>query len=83
MRSEFSVYQFFNDDTHECVVRFCDAETAVNRAISLCRSVGGRLGMTKRVIITDGGDSCTWEWKHSEGITFPPELAGRLKPERV
>jgi hypothetical protein len=71
MRDEFSVYQFFPDEICERVLHFVDVETAVKCARRLTESVGARLGMTRRVIITDGGDCVCFEWKHGEGITFP------------
>lgn len=71
-RPEFSVYQFFANDTYEEVLRFVDAKTAVERAHALTLSVGGRIGTTARVIITDGGDFTCFEWKFGEGVTFPP-----------
>jgi hypothetical protein len=70
---EFSVYQFFPDESSERVLSFVDAETAVKMAEQLTRSVGGRLGTTRRIIITDGGDCTVFEWKHGEGITYPTE----------
>lgn len=70
---EFSVYQFFPDETYKEVLRFVDAETAVNRAAQLTRSVGAKLGTTVKVIITDGGDFTNFEWKFGEGITYPPQ----------
>lgn len=76
---EFSVHQFFMDDTSEGLRRFVDEKEAVETAIRYSTSVGAKIGTTKRVIITDGSDSCCWEWNHGQGITFPPELAGRLK----
>ena len=69
-RGEFSVCQFFKDDTYEYVRRFVSAEEAVKAAKHYTQSVGARLGTTKRVIITDGGDSTNFEWKYGEGITF-------------
>jgi hypothetical protein len=69
--SEFSVCQFFWDDTYEYVNRFVGPEEAVNAAHSLCHSVGARIGTTRRVIITDGGDLTVFEWKHGEGVVFP------------
>jgi hypothetical protein len=69
---EFSVYQFFPNDQYEEVRRFVDGETAVLAAKRLTESLGGRLGTTLRVIITDGGDFVCFEWKHGEGVVFPP-----------
>jgi hypothetical protein len=70
MRSEFSVYQWFMDGSCEAVLRFVPAEEAVRTAVNLTQSVGGRMGTTVRVIITDGGDCTNWEWKFGEGIVF-------------
>ena len=72
MSGEFSVYQFFPDDVgHEAVSRFVDAQEAMRVAEICCTSLGARMGTTKRVIITDGGDCICFEWKHGEGVTFP------------
>lgn len=79
MDGEFSVYQWFPNDQYEKVCEFVDSETAVRMALNLCVSIGGRLGTTVKVMITDGGDCSTWEWTHEEGMIFPPEIAGLLK----
>jgi len=76
MSGEFSVYQFFADDCGtERVLSFVDAPTAVDRAMALSQSVGGRLGTTQRVIVTDGGDSIVWEWQFGRGVVFPEASA--------
>jgi len=72
-REEFSVYQFFPDDFSERVLHFVDFATAMRCAGQLARSVGGRMGTTRRIIITDGGDCLIFEWKFGEGITWPPD----------
>lgn len=71
---EFSVYQFFSDGTHEEVLRFVSAEVAVKQAASLAHSIGGRLGTTAQVIVTDGEDFTCFEWRHGEGVVFPPQV---------
>jgi hypothetical protein len=68
---EFSVYQFFRDESYEEVVRFTDAETATRIAKQLITSLGGRMGTTVRVIITDGGDFTNFEWQYEKGIVYP------------
>ena len=73
---EFSVYQFFPDGDYEEVLRNVDAATAVHTAKRLTDSVGGLIGTTRRVTITDGGDCVCFDWKHGEGVVFPPEAAG-------
>lgn len=70
---EFSVYQFFPDDDYEEVLGFVDAETAMRTVVSLSQSIGGRIGTTVRVIITDGGDCICFEWEFGKGVTFPTE----------
>lgn len=69
--NEFSVCQFFQDETYEYVRRFVSAEEAVTAAKHYCTSVGARLGTTVRVIITDGGDCTNFEWKFGEGVVYP------------
>jgi hypothetical protein len=74
---EFSVCQFFVDDSHEYLGRHLSDEDAVRLAVQATRSVGATIGTTKRVIITDGGDCINWEWKHGEGVVYPPQLVSR------
>ncbi|MGH8258810.1 MAG: hypothetical protein ACREUG_03870, partial [Steroidobacteraceae bacterium] len=76
----FSVYQFFPDESYECVREGVRAEEAVQAAKHYCTSVGAKLGTTRRVIITDGGDSIVFEWKHGEGIVFPPQCRAPAPP---
>jgi hypothetical protein len=74
---KFNVCQFFANGMFEYVRRNVTAEEAVKTAHHYTNNVATKLGMTERVIITDTGDCCCWEWKNGEGITFPPELKGR------
>lgn len=69
---EFSVCQFFKDDSYEYVRRWVSAEQAVEASLHFVTSVAARLGMVKRVIITDGGDNTCFEWKHGkhEGTAY-------------
>jgi hypothetical protein len=70
--NEFSVAQFFPDGSYEYVRRYVGAEEAVSVAKLYTESVGARIGATRRVIITDGGDCTTFEWKYGAGVTYPP-----------
>jgi hypothetical protein len=79
LSEKFSVWQFFPDETYEKVRSYVGGEEAVTAAMHYATSVGARMGTTRRVIITDGGDFTVWEWKFEEGITFPEEFKGRLK----
>jgi hypothetical protein len=67
----FSVYQFFEDGSYEPIKRFVSAEEAVKTAKFYTTNVAARRGLTKRVIITDGGDCINFEWTYGKGITFP------------
>jgi hypothetical protein len=71
MTNEFSVVQFFKDGTHEYVRRFVNADEAMKAAVHYCQSVGVKMGVVTRVIITDGGDCCCFEWHVDKGIVFP------------
>jgi hypothetical protein len=68
---EFSVYQYFDGGSYECVLEFVDAKTAVEKAKALTETVGARMGTTRRIVITDGADNTNFEWKFGEGVTFP------------
>lgn len=69
-RGEYSVCQFFPDESYEYVRRWVSAEEAVKAAHHYTHSIGAQLGTTTRVIITDGGDCVNFEWKFGEGIVF-------------
>jgi hypothetical protein len=71
--NEFSVCQFFEDDTYEYVRRYVSAEEAMKAFQHYTNNVAVKLGVTKRVIITDGGDCINMEWIYGKGITFPPQ----------
>lgn len=84
-KGEFSVCQFFEDGSYEYVRRFVSDREAVEAFKHYTTSVGARMGFTKRVIITDGGDCVNVEWKFGEGIVYPPTLksdpsSGSLRP---
>lgn len=73
MENEFSVYQFFKNDTCECVARFVSAEEAMKKATFFTTNVSANCGLTQRVIITDSGDFTNWEWQFGKGVVFPTE----------
>ena len=77
MIGEYSVCQFFANGSYEYVRRSVGAEEAVKAAHHYTHNVATKLGMVERVIVTDGDDYCCFEWKRGEGVTFPPEMAGR------
>jgi hypothetical protein len=70
--NQFSVYQFFKDDTYEKVREFVSATEAMQAARHYTNNVAVRMGITKRVIITDGDDSTCFEWINGQGVVFPP-----------
>ena len=70
---EFSVCQFFEDGSYEYVRRFVSAEESMQAFAHYTTNVASRMGITKRVIVTDGGDAICVEWKYKEGIVYPPK----------
>jgi len=54
---EFSVFQFFTDDSYEQVRDHVDPKEAVEAAKHFTTSVAAQLGYVERVIITDGETS--------------------------
>jgi hypothetical protein len=70
--NEFSVYQFLVEGIQERVRHFVSAEEAMKAAQHYCTSVAARMGITERVIVTDGGDCTVFEWKKDEGVVWPP-----------
>jgi hypothetical protein len=73
LTNEFSVCQFFASGGHEYVYRFVSAEKALMAAYRYTHNASAIAGLTSRVIITDGGDCCVFEWKFGEGVVFPEE----------
>jgi hypothetical protein len=69
--NEFNVVQFFEDGSYEYVRNFVSAEEAVRAAKLYTSNVASRIGITRRVIITDGGDCTNFEWRYGEGVVFP------------
>jgi hypothetical protein len=74
---EFSVFQFFPDDSYECIKQFVDAKEAVETARDFSQRPAAKIGIIRELRITDGGDFIVFQWKFGEGVVFPPEAAGR------
>jgi len=72
---EFSVYWFDPDGNSYAEARFIEVKAACQLAKSLMERPAAQLGFIRRVIITDGGDCTCFEWKHGEGIVYPPQEA--------
>lgn len=73
----FSVYQFFADESYECVRYIVDAEEATNAAKHYSNSVSAKMGLTHRILITDLLDRTVFEWEFGKGIVFPIEARER------
>ena len=70
-KERFSVCQFFPDDTYEYVRKNVPLDEATKAFKHYTSSVGAKMGMTNRVIITDEGDCTVLEWINGKGIVFP------------
>jgi hypothetical protein len=78
----FSVCQFFRDGSYEYVRRHVNAKQALEGAYHYTHSVGALAGITRRVIITDSGDSICFEWIYGQGVVFPKQEANPQKDYR-
>lgn len=74
---QFSVCQFFVDGTHEYVRRYVEAKEAVAAFAHYTDNPASRIGLVRRVIITDGGDCIGMEWQYGKGIVWPPRAKAR------
>lgn len=72
---EFSVVTFFPDDSYNVVRRNVGAQEAVEAAKDFSERPAAKIGVIKRIIITDGGDFTVFEWINGKGVTFPPRQA--------
>jgi hypothetical protein len=66
--AEFSVYQFLKGGFHERVRAYVTAEEAVKAFVHYTNNVASKMGITYRVIITDGGDCTVCEWTKEKGL---------------
>ena len=70
MAERFKVYQFFTGGKYECVGRDLEDKAAVLMAIDYCERPAARIGVIEKVMITDSGDLCCFEWEYGKGVTF-------------
>ena len=71
---EFSVCQWFGDGEHEYfeyVRRWVSQPEAVQAFRDYTHNVAAQIGITKRVMITDGGDCSAAEWEYGKGVVHP------------
>lgn len=73
MASEFSVYWTDRDGGQHRELHFVEAEPAMRAVKRLTTGPAAMMGIVARVIITDGGDCCCYEWLKDKGQTFPKE----------
>lgn len=73
MEELFCVYQFFDDGTYEKVRDHVPAQQAVEAFGHYTTSVGAKMGIVERVIITDSGDCTNIEWHRDKGYSHDGE----------
>lgn len=69
---EFTLYWWDRDGGQHRELVLVSAQRAAERAFSLANGPASKLGIISRIMITDCGDSCVFEWTHDAGIIFPP-----------
>lgn len=74
-KGEYSVYQWFPDGSYERYMEFVGIEEAADAFKFLTSNVASRVGITQRVIITDGGDCTIAEWVVGKGVVWPKQDA--------
>lgn len=67
----FNVVQYFENDSYEYVRRNVTAEEAGEAFTHYTSSVAVKLGIVKKVVITDQGDEINAEWVYGKGLVFP------------
>lgn len=60
---EFSVYWWDCEGGQHEELRYVDAHSALKAVKRLTTGPAARFKMVARVIITDGGDHCNYEWR--------------------
>ncbi len=79
-KGEFSVYWWDPSGTYYEEARFVPVEAAMEKVKSLLlRKPARAMRLFQKIMITDGGDCCVFEWKIDEGVVFPPDLKGQWK----
>ena len=68
---EFNVVIFDPDDRYEYVQRWVDARTAIETAASYTTRPAAQIGIIRKVMVTDGGDSTVFLWEYGQGVVFP------------
>ncbi len=76
----FSVYQFFAGDFNERIAHGIPIKDAMFLAGDYARRPAAKLGVIKKVMITDEGDHCVFLWENGIGVTWPTPAEG-LRPD--
>jgi len=79
MTDLFNVVQFFEDGSSDYIRRNVGPEEAMTTLGDYSRRPAAKIGIIKRLVVTDDGDCCNAEWKYGEGFTYPPELVALQK----
>jgi hypothetical protein len=69
--SRFAVWQWFEDDWHECLGRNLDPESAIKLAHSYTVRPAALIGIIKKVTIVDCDDNTAFLWEFGKGVVFP------------
>ena len=70
-KPEFNTVIFFEDGNYSYECRTVSLPRALAVAKSHTTRPAAVAGITRRVIITDGGDCIVFEWKFKEGVVWP------------
>lgn len=78
----FLIHTFFSDGTDSNDGNWMTASEAVAKTKEITNSYDCMIGKISKVIITDAGDGCVFEWWHGTGVVFPPssEAVNKASP---
>jgi hypothetical protein len=81
MTNEFSVYWSDPDGNTHKELAFVSARDAVEKAHSLSTRPAAKMGVIRKIIITDGADFTCFLWQDGK-VVYPDEVAIRTGTAR-
>lgn len=79
MSETFNVVQFFEGELSDYICRSVTAQEAMMTLGDYSRRPAAKIGIIRRLIVTDSGDCTNAEWRFGEGFTYPPELVEKQR----
>jgi hypothetical protein len=78
---EFSLYWWDRDGGQHREMQFVQANTAFDRMTTLTRGPAAKMGVVKKVMITDGMDFCVLLWEDGKLVHPSPEILAEAREQ--